>query len=127
MRGESPMQKRYRLSRREDFAAVYRRGKSAANYQFVVYYQPRPENEKIRLGVSVSRKVGKAVVRNRVRRLVKEIIRQMMERDQIRPGYDLVVIARKPAAEQDFGAMERSLRHVLSRADLLQPAHRGRT
>lgn len=117
------MQKRYRLSRREDFAAVYRKGKSAANYQFVVYYCPRPENEKIRLGVSVSRKVGKAVVRNRIRRLVKEIVRKLIGQDLIRPGYDLVIIARKAAAEQDYAAMEKSLRHVLARAELLrQPA-----
>src|SRR5690606_41710286 len=57
-----------------------------------------------------------AVVRNRLRRMIKEIMRRHI--DHVRGGYDLVIIVRKGALELDYAAMEKSLRHVLHRAAL---------
>lgn len=111
------MQKKFRLTKKEDYRVVYRHGKSTANHQFVVYYLKRPKHEHLRLGISVSKKVGNAVVRNRIRRRVKEIVRHHI--DAILPRYDLVLIARIGAAEQDFHAMEKSILHVLKRAKLV--------
>lgn len=112
------MQKELRLTRREDFNKVYRYGKSSANFQFVVYSLPQTKVQRFRAGISVSKKVGNAVVRNRIRRVVKEILRH--HADRIRPHVDLVVIARKPAAEMEYKEMEKSLLHALKRASLLQ-------
>lgn len=114
----SPMQKELRLTRREDFNKVYRYGKSAANQQFVVYSLPNPRIERFRMGVSVSKKLGSAVVRNRIRRMVKEIVR--LQAEKIRSHYDFVIIARKPVAELDYKQMEKSLLHALKRAQLLR-------
>lgn len=118
--GEYTVQKEHRLSKREDFTKVYRQGKSVANHQFVLYYKKRQakpgEEPPFRLGISVSKKLGNAVVRNRLRRIMKEIVR--LHADQVATGFDLILIARKPAAELDYAEMERSILHVLKRASL---------
>jgi len=112
------VEKNYRLAKREDFNKVYRYGKSMANHQFVLYYLPQPKLEAFRLGVSVSKKLGNAVVRNRLRRMMKEIVR--LGKDQIAPHYDYVLIARKPVAEMEYHDMEKSLFHVIRKASLLK-------
>ncbi|WP_248929328.1 ribonuclease P protein component [Paenibacillus hamazuiensis] len=111
------MEKEHRLTKREYFDRVYRYGKSTANHQFVVYYMKRGGGEAFRLGVSVSKKLGNAVVRNRLRRVIKEIVRH--HADRIPPEYDFIVIARKPVVEMDYKEMEKSLLHVLRKAALL--------
>jgi ribonuclease P protein component len=110
------MERKYRLAKREDFNKVYRYGKSVANHQFVLYYLPQPKLEHFRLGVSVSKKIGNAVVRNRLRRMMKEIIR--LNEQQLASQYDYVLIARKPCAEMEYQAMEKSILHVLRKASL---------
>jgi len=102
------MQRELRLTRREDFNKVYRHGKSAANRQYVVYCLPNPRIERFRMGVSVSKKLGSAVVRVR------------LNADRIRSHYDFIVIARMPVAEMDYKEMEKSLMHALKRAQLLR-------
>lgn len=116
--GVFAVHKEHRLARREDFNRVYRHGKSTANMQFVVYVLPRPQNEYFRLGVSVSKKLGNAVVRNRLRRIMKEIVR--LNKDAITDKVDFVVIARKPAADMEYEEMRKSMLHVLKRASLLK-------
>ncbi|MDF2716715.1 MAG: ribonuclease protein component [Paenibacillus sp.] len=114
----NPMQKELRLTRREDFNKVYRHGKSAANLQVVIYCLPNPRIERFRMGVSVSKKLGSAVVRNRIRRMMKEIVR--LNADKIRSHYDFIVIGRKPVADMDYKQLEKSLLHGLKRAQLLR-------
>lgn len=110
------MEKKYRLAKREDFNKVYRYGKSMANHQFVLYYLPLPGNDDFRLGVSVSKKVGNAVVRNRLRRMMKEIVR--LKKENMATHYDYILIARKPAAEMSYQEMEKSIFHVIRKAGL---------
>ena len=112
------MQKEHRLAKREDFNRVYRRGKSVANMQFVVYVLPQKVQGPFRLGVSVSKKLGNAVVRNRLRRMMKEIVRTNQE-DFI-TGVDFVVIARKPVVDMDFEEMKKCLFHALKKATLFK-------
>ena len=114
----SAVQKRYRLSKREDFSKVYRSGKSAANQQFVVYSMPNPDIAHFRAGVSASKKLGGAVVRNRLRRMVKEIVRNHAA--NIRPHYDFIIIVRKPALTMDYRGMEKSLLHLLRKGSLIE-------
>ncbi|GAB2717206.1 ribonuclease P protein component [Paenibacillus thermoaerophilus] len=112
------MERELRLTKREWFSQVYNRGKSAANHQFVLYYLRRPKLERFRVGISASKKLGGAVVRNRLRRMIKEIVR--LNEERIETGYDLVIIIRKPAVDMTYAEMERSLMHVLKKASLLK-------
>jgi len=111
------LQKAYRLTSRDDFQKVYRSGKSSANKQFVVYVLHRPQTPQFRVGISASKKIGSAVVRNRMRRVIKEIVRSHAEK--IAEHVDFIIIVRKPAVEQNYEEMERSLLHVFRRAALI--------
>jgi ribonuclease P protein component len=87
-----------RLSRSADFERVYRRGRSQGNRHLVLYAFPREAGgNEPRLGVSVSRKVGGAVDRNRVKRLLREAFRARA--GDLPPGHDFVVVARPDARE----------------------------
>ena len=94
---KAPSSRRGRLSRSAEFERVYRQGRSSANRHLVLYTFPNPSVEHPRLGLSVSRKVGGAVERNRVKRLLREAFDHA--RDDLRPGHDLVVVARPEAKE----------------------------
>ncbi len=89
--------RRGRLSRSADFERAYRQGRSHANRHFVVYAFPRASGDEARLGLSVSRKVGGATDRNRVKRLVREAF--AAEAGVVPAGHDVVVVARPSARE----------------------------
>jgi ribonuclease P protein component len=88
---------RGRLSRSAEFERVYRHGSSVANRHLVLYTFPNAMASGPRLGLSVSRKVGGAVRRNRVKRLLREAFAQAQA--GLQPGHDVVVVARPPVAE----------------------------
>jgi ribonuclease P protein component len=72
--------------------------------------QPAQHNGRARLGVTVSRRVGNAVVRNRVKRLVREVFR--LNAAWFAPGRDYVVVARPSAAALDFGGMKNEIERL---------------
>ncbi len=93
---------RRRLSRSAEFERVYRQGRSKANRYLVLYAFPRPEDDDAdgpRLGLSVSRRVGGAVERNRVKRVLREAFR--LEAERLPPGSDYVIVARPDAKALD--------------------------
>jgi ribonuclease P protein component len=108
---------RGRLSRSAEFERVYRQGRSHGNRHLVVYAFPRGEDDVPRLGLSVSRKVGGAVDRNRVKRLLREAF--AAESSELQDGHDVVVVARPPAKElaerEGLAGMREALRDALSR------------
>ncbi len=98
------------------FRRLYHRGTSAGSRYLVVYC--RPNGGKVsRLGFTVSTKLGHAVVRNRVRRRLREIYR-LVEPD-LKSGYDIVIVARSAAVEADFALLERNLRQLCGKVELL--------
>ena len=95
--------------------AVYERGKTWVGPTIVLRAVPN-RTEFSRLGYSVSKAVGKAVVRNRVKRRLREVVRLM----PVKPGWDVVLIARPDAAKADFGELKGTVERLMSRARLIE-------
>ena len=99
---------RYTVSLRYNtsFKRLYAKGKQAAGPLLAVYMRRNGKSEN-RLGITVSPKVGNAVIRNRVRRRIKESYR--INEGLFKKGFDIVVVARVRAAEAPFSALQKSL------------------
>lgn len=91
------MKRANRLSRSRDFDAVYRKGRSVSSRYLVLYWFPQEEPGEPRFGFSVPRAVGGAVERNRVKRRLRELWRERLER--VDEGHDYVLIVRPGLAE----------------------------
>ena len=99
------------------FRRIYRKGQSSVQPAVVVYCQKNRQG-KTRLGVTVSTKLGKAVVRNRVRRRLRELYR--LHKEELLPGYDLIVVARVRAVDMPYAKLEKQYLHCLSQLELLR-------
>lgn len=104
------MNKMYRLKDNRDFGRVFKEGKSFANRFMVVYHAPN-QLDHYRIGFSVSKKVGNAVTRNRVKRLMKEAFRLEMPDTSL--AVDFVLIARPNVADLSFDEVRKNLVHLL--------------
>ena len=100
--GSSARRRAGRLSRSAEFDRVYRQGRSVANRYLVLYAFPRGGDEPARVGLSVGRKVGGAVERNQIKRLLREACARQAQ--ALPSGHDIVLVARAPARE--LGASE---------------------
>jgi ribonuclease P protein component len=112
------MRRAWRLRANEDFQRVRRHGRTWAHPLLVLAAAPGPDPlGPTRLGVSTGKRLGGAVVRNRVRRRVREAVRGAYA--ELDPGWDLVFIARSAAAEAPFAEINQAVRQLLARAGLL--------
>jgi ribonuclease P protein component len=111
---------RGRLSRSAEFERVYRQGRSTANRHLVLYTFPNPSAERPRLGLSVSRKVGGAVERNRVKRMLRESFARV--EGELRSDQDVVVVARPSAAElverEGLAGVDAALAELIAKAGM---------
>jgi ribonuclease P protein component len=112
------MKKEFRIKKNKEFQAAFQNGCSFANRQFVVYSLKKEGQVYFRIGFSVSKKIGNAVIRNRIKRYLRQSILEL--KDQLAPGNDYVIIARKPAADMDFFEIKKSLTHVLKVGKVLK-------
>jgi ribonuclease P protein component len=110
------MRREQRLRRRSDFAAVYQEGRAQSHRLLVVRVLPNGQTV-TRFGFVAGKIVGGAVVRNAVKRRLREAARQL----PVVGGYDVVVGARKSAAEVGFADLRRGLESTLTRAGVLSP------
>ncbi len=99
-----------------DFKRLYNRGKSIAAGYLVLYYQKNNLGKNI-LGITVTKKLGKAVVRNHVRRLIRECYR--LRESELNLGYNLVIVARNRAANADFDKISRDLSYLLKKSNII--------
>lgn len=109
------MKKRNRLKKNEDFQKVFKYGTSVANRQFVLYTLDQPENDELRVGLSVSKKIGNAVMRNRIKRLIRQVFLEEKERLKEK---DYIIIARKPASQLTYEETKKSLQHLFRKSSL---------
>ncbi len=109
------MRKSYRVKTEKDFSRVFHQGQSKANRQFVLYFIEK-EQPHFRVGLSVGKKVGNAVTRNRVKRMIRQALTEL--KDQIQAEYDFILIARKPTAEMNQSEIKKSLIHVINLSPL---------
>ena len=105
-----------RLTDSQAFGQVFRGGRGVSDSVLVVKALRVP-GEEIRAGVSVSKKLGKAHDRNRIKRRLREAIRSHLP--LLRPGLHFVVVAKADARHADYAALHASLRSLLERARLL--------
>jgi ribonuclease P protein component len=102
------------LTGKAQFDLVYKKGRSWAAKEIVVKVLPNGLNS-TRYGLTISRRVGKAVVRNKIKRRLRELLRQMSPS----PGWDIIIIARNPAANADYSALGKSVGDLFIRAGLI--------
>ncbi|MGB3160045.1 ribonuclease P protein component [Carnobacterium sp.] len=111
------MRKAYRVKKESDFQKVFHHGKSTANRQFVLYILDKKEQPHFRVGLSVGKKIGNAVVRNNVKRKIRQSLTEL--KPKLKTEKDFIVIARKPAADMSVKETKKSLIHVLKLAKML--------
>ncbi len=105
------------LTENRDFTRLYRSGKSGAGPYIAVYCR-RNRLRANRLGVTVSVKLGGAVLRNRIRRRIKEAYR--LHEDAFRIGFDIVIVARQRAADAPFRAIEQAILKVFHALSMMK-------
>ena len=92
------MKKEYRVKKNEDFSHIIKHKQSLANRSFIIYYVKNDLNH-ARIGISVSKKLGKAVIRNKIKRHVRMIVQQTIN---FNDNYDYIVIVRNKYLDLDF-------------------------
>jgi ribonuclease P protein component len=105
-----------KIQRGWQFEKVYKEGSKFYDDLFVLYALPNNINE-ARIGLTVTKKIGNSVQRNRIKRLIREAFRLS---NRILPGNDIVVVARKPSVDLKYSQAKNSLDHLLRRAKLLE-------
>lgn len=104
------------IKENREFSYLYRRGKFFSSDCLIIYFK-KNRFDGNRLGITVSKKVGKAVIRNRVRRRIKEAYREV--EGMIVSSCDFVVVARAKAADCDYNKIKSALIYLFKKADLL--------
>ena len=99
-----------------EFRRIYRKGKSVVSPAMVLYCQKNRQG-RTRLGITVSTKLGKAVVRNRVRRRLREIWR--LNKKDMKAGWDIILVARVRAVDMPYQKLNKMYLRLLREADLL--------
>ena len=110
--GKRNLPREWRLVRRSEFEAVYREGRRRSSATFLIFLRANglPRD---RFGMSVKKALGNAVVRNRIRRRIREVLR--LHREEILPGWDVVIHPSRSVATLEFTELEAELLALLPR------------
>ncbi len=124
--GEKQSVKRcYSLKRNKEFRRTYRAGRSVGSRSMVLIYaaakQAKAADVNVRIGMSVGKKIGNAVVRNRTKRRLREAVTPFIP--SVKQGSRLIFIAKPPILEESFTSIRSTMRYLLKKAELLEQAH----
>lgn len=111
------MERRYRLRQAKDFERLRRGGRQVRHPMLSLSFAPNNLSHN-RYGYITTRRLGKAVVRNRVRRRLREVVHLLHPR--LRTGFDVVLIARASVIEQPFTVIQRTVSDLFKRAGLIE-------
>lgn len=100
-----------------EFRRIYARGRSAVSPYMVLYCRKNGRTVN-RLGLTAGKKLGNAVVRNRLRRRLREIYR--LNEPKLRPGYDIVIVARHRAIGAEYSALDREFLRLAEKLELMR-------
>ena len=106
------------IKKNRDFQEVYQTGKSYANRLLIMYVMRTKEETDTRIGISVSKKVGNSVVRHHITRLLRESYR--LNKDMVKTGLDIVVVARAAAKDSNFRQIESAYLHLCGLHNILE-------
>lgn len=109
------LQRRYRLTGKRQFQAVYGRGRSYVG-NYLVLYVKENQLDHTRIGFAVSKKIGKAVVRNQVKRKLREVCR--LNLDRFAKGYDIIFVARRKIKGINYHLVEQEIEKLCLKAGL---------
>ena len=108
------MKKSYRIRKNEEFTQIIGEKHSSASANFVLYYSDRKLEENARAGISVSKKLGDAVDRNRIKRQVREMIKAVFDFNDAKK--DIIVIVRPPYLKNDYQTNLLDLEKLIKKA-----------
>lgn len=108
------------LKKNSHFQRVYKNGRSKASKYLVVYWLDNKNIYSVnRYGITISKKIGNAVVRNKIKRRIKEILRKWDDNDYIKSGFDIVIITRKPVINLNYHQIKDDLKRLLYKCALI--------
>lgn len=109
------MKKENRLKKRKEFAYIFRKGESFSSKYLVLTYAPS-KLKTFKIGFSCGKKVGKAVVRNKVKRRLKEAV--YFYRNNIAPKYNYIFVAKPSSCDASFDELKQNVEYLLKKANL---------
>lgn len=107
----------YSLKRNKEFRYVYRVGKSVGSSILVMIYT-KSRGKQVHIGFSISKKLGNAVNRNRIKRRLREAVTPLLA--DIESGHDIIFIAREPVVKTEFSTIVNTMHRLLSKGNLLK-------
>lgn len=111
------MEKKYRLRKDMEFKKVYNTGKNYYNRNLILYIR-KNNLEETRVGYTITKKIGNAVIRNNIRRRMKEIYRLRFH--SLKQGYDLIFIPKKNVVDISYKELESAMTHIMKIAGILK-------
>ena len=104
------------MKRNKNFRYVYRKGKSLPSKMLVMIYN-KSKTGMVKVGFSVSKRIGNSVTRNRIKRRLREAFRPFIP--GIKPGYDIIFIAREAVKDAEFGHISATMESMLTKSGLM--------
>lgn len=111
------MEKKHRIRKSTEFKRAYVKGKNYWNRNFTLYIKKNNLNY-TRFGIVVTKKLGKAVVRNKIKRKIREINRSLLP--LLEEGYDIVLIPKKNTVDLSYEELKKSVEHIYNLAGILK-------